>query len=276
MGDLVPAGQRFDRAALERIVKRAAELQAGEREIGEGLTESEIIGLGQEVGIPEGYLKRALLEELTRPPIEESRGLMVRLAGARHVYAARTIAGDPHEVEQRLGHWMSEGELLAVKRRYPQQTSWEARQGAFASLRRSLNFGGRAYILARAREVVGQVVPLESGWSHVRLLADLGNTLTDRLGTAGGVLGLGSLSTVIALTLGVAIPVAVIPVPIAAGLAFSLARGRRRELERVQVALEHILDRLERGDIALPRRAAKSGNGPFTRIADEVRRAIEP
>ena len=43
---------KIDRAALERIMQRAAELQTGERDIGEGLTPEEVLALGKEVGIP--------------------------------------------------------------------------------------------------------------------------------------------------------------------------------------------------------------------------------
>ena len=66
MNDLVPDASRIDRAALERIIKRAAELQTGERDIGEGLTEQEVLQLGRDVGIPGRYLQQALLEEQSR------------------------------------------------------------------------------------------------------------------------------------------------------------------------------------------------------------------
>ena len=62
----------IDRKALERIVRRAAELQAGSQEIGEGLTSQEVLALGKDVGIPEGYLRQAMLEEQTRAGTPES------------------------------------------------------------------------------------------------------------------------------------------------------------------------------------------------------------
>ena len=57
---------RIDRAALERIIQRAAELQTAEREMGDSLTSDELIALGREVGIPGQYLQQAMLEERTR------------------------------------------------------------------------------------------------------------------------------------------------------------------------------------------------------------------
>jgi hypothetical protein len=87
MNDLVPSTSRIDRGALERIIQRAAELQAGERDIGEGLTESELLHLGDEVGIPASYLKRALLEERTRAVATVEPGFTGWLAGPTRLSA---------------------------------------------------------------------------------------------------------------------------------------------------------------------------------------------
>ena len=64
MPEGTPAG--IDRPALERILQRAAELQAGERDIGHALSPDEVLALGREVGIPDRYLQQALLEERVR------------------------------------------------------------------------------------------------------------------------------------------------------------------------------------------------------------------
>jgi len=64
MSEGTPA--RIDRAALERIIQRAAELQTAEREMGDSLTSDELMALGREVGIPgqgvEGRQELALRE----------------------------------------------------------------------------------------------------------------------------------------------------------------------------------------------------------------------
>src|SRR3989442_14148144 len=75
-------GELISREALERIIQRAAELQAAEHDIGEGLTKAELLALGQDVGIPERYLHQALLEEQTRAVVEQRRGAPAPLAGA--------------------------------------------------------------------------------------------------------------------------------------------------------------------------------------------------
>ena len=48
---------RIDRAALERILQRATELQAAEHDVGENISPDELITLGRDVGIPARYLQ---------------------------------------------------------------------------------------------------------------------------------------------------------------------------------------------------------------------------
>src|SRR2546426_12284413 len=87
-------GELISREALERIIQRAAELQAAEHDIGEGLTKAELLALGQDVGIPERYLHQALLEEQTRAVVEQRRGAPPRLAGPTPPSPPRGAPGD--------------------------------------------------------------------------------------------------------------------------------------------------------------------------------------
>src|SRR2546430_2526123 len=104
------AGELIRREALERIIQRAAELQAGEQDIGEGLTEPELLALGQDVGIPSRYLRQALLEEQTRPPAEERGGVLAWLVGPGRLSAQRVVAGEPAVIDRALGTWMQRSE----------------------------------------------------------------------------------------------------------------------------------------------------------------------
>ncbi|MBI4420279.1 MAG: hypothetical protein HY560_05590 [Gemmatimonadetes bacterium] len=271
-----PMGPRLDRAVIERVIQRAAELQASEKDFGEGLTEKELYGLAGEVGIPESFLRQALLEERTRSVAPPERGLAAWLAGPRLVAAARAMAGEHHRLEAALHQWMGDGELLSIKRRYPDQTSWEPKQGAMATLRRAFGFGGRGYVLTRAREVVGQVVGLDPGRCHVALTADLSNTRNDRLAGAGAILLVGALASAIGLVLGVASWVAALPAALGILAGVLVARGRRRETDRVQVALEQILDRLEHGEVEVQKQFRGPRQSAFVRIADELLKTLGP
>lgn len=253
---------------------RAAELQAHEREIGEGLTETQVLELGREVGIPAPYLQRALMEERTRGVVAHGGGLGVWLAGSRYVAAGRTVSGTRATLEEALHHWMTQGELLQVKRRYPDGTSWERQEGAFASLKRSLGLGGRRYVLARAREVTSRISSLEDSYCYVQLVADLSNSFREYLVGSGVIGGGGLAATGAAFMIGVLPLFAVVPGLLAIPTAIAVARSRRSEVERCQVALEQILDRLEHGEIDVRGRSGARPPNTFGRIADEIKRTL--
>lgn len=272
--DLVPDRHRIDRAALERIIHRAAELQARERDIGEGLTEKELMQLGREVGIPPSLLQQALLEEQTRAVVPAEPGFVTWLSGPAQVAAQRSVPGEAGNLQEALHQCMTDDELLTVKRRYSDQTSWEPRRDIVAGLKRSLDFGARPYELARAKEVVGKVTRIDDGRCHVRLVADLSNTRRMHVRSGAALAGTGAVASVIGVTIGVLVPVALIPAAAAVLIGFGVARQRRARIERAQVALEQILDRLERGEIRVGAQPAATRPSGFARIADEIKKSF--
>jgi hypothetical protein len=272
MTDTVPHDQRIDRPALERIIRRAAELQAAEQDIGSGLSETDLMHLGSEVGIPAPYLQQAMLEERTQAFVGADSGFRHWLAGPQYVIATRTVPLSAVEVERALHHWMTNDELLVVKRRADDYMSWEPKRDLLSTVRRDLNLSGKSYTLAGAREITAQVSALRDGRAHVRLVADLENSRQSHIRTGGFLAVAGAAATVIGATLGVAELVAVLPA-LGGGIGgFAWARSRRGRLERMHVALEQVLDRLERNEIRVP--DATQQGSPIARIADEVRRNL--
>jgi hypothetical protein len=264
----------IDRKALERIVRRAAELQAGSQEVGDGLTSQEVLALGKDVGIPEGYLRQAMLEEQTRTAPEVATGTWAWLTGPRSIVAHRVVPGDRAAVERALSRWMTEEELLQPKRHFADRTSWEAKAGAFASIQRALS-GRRRYSLASAGEIASQVVQLEPGFCLVRLEADISHQRRNRISGAAVMAmvgwGLTGATALIAPPLALAQVLVLVPgVGMTLGGAM-VARTYRSANERTQVGLEQVLDRLERGEVSGPTQAAL----PFVRIAEEVRKVFE-
>jgi hypothetical protein len=267
------AGDLIGREALERIIKRAAELQAGAQDVGDGLTQDEVVALGKDVGIPSRYLQQAMLEERTRAVVEDRRGFWAWLTGPRTLSADRVVPGDRPTVERALTRWMEDEESLQVKRRYADRTSWEPKAGAFATIQRALGSKGRRFALANAAEVTGQTTQLEPGFCHVGLAADIRPGRARRLQGGGTVFALGAVATTaLAITLG---PIALLPAAVLLPTAALIARHHRVENERVQIAMEQVLDRLERGEIRAEHAlSAGMGQNPFLRIADEVRKAF--
>jgi len=274
MSDGVGRGsQLIGRDELERIIRRAAELQAGERDIGEGLTKAELLALGQDVGIPGRYLNQALLEEQTRAPVARRRGPLAWLAGPAHLASARVVPGERTGVERALERWMEESESLRVRRRYAEIITWEPKSGALASIQRALGSG--RYALARAAEVGAQVAQLEPGFCHVRLTADVANQRRAHLGGASALVGLGLVSSAILAATGFVGAFAVLPLVGLGIAAVVTARAQHRHNERTQLGLEQVLDRLERGEIRPEHALPGPRPSAFGRIADEIRRVLE-
>ena len=121
--------------------------------------------------------------------------------------------------------------------------------------------------------MTGQVVQLEPGFCLVRLEADVARQRAARL-TGAAVMVAGGWAVTGVLTM-LAIPLdSLLLLPGAAltlGAAL-VARSHRGPNERALVALEQVLDRLERGEIRAER--ALPPQHPLERIADQVRKAF--
>ena len=244
----------LDRGALERVLARAAELQAGSGEPEEVLSEEQILELGKEVGLSAEHLRQALAEERTRVvlPADEA-GLSAKLLGGSRVGASRTVTGRPRDILEAIDAWMQRQECLQVKRQFADRIVWEARRDLLGTVRRALNVGGRGYALARAHEVAATVVAVDATRTLVRIDADLApfRSSLARQSTGVTVLGVAAGGVLAALHFAIAAAVAP-PILIGAG-AFYLARGlNARTSTAAQLALEQLLDGLERGDVSKP------------------------
>ena len=275
MGEGTPA--RIDRAALERIIQRAAELQTANRDIAEELTPEQVLALGREVGIPGRYLQQALLEERTRVVAVRPAGTWDRIAGAAQVVAQRAVPGTVAGVEAALAEWMEEKELFCIQRQQPGRITWEPLGGMAAALRRStaaFSRGSAAMTLARADTVSATILALETGWCHVVLTAETGTARSQLLGGGAAVVGAGAVGAGLMVVLGALVPVALIPVPVALGIGYGVARQYRSTLARIQLGLERALDQLEHGAAAVERQLPRRPAGLLGMLAEEIRRSL--
>ena len=175
---------------------------------------------------------------------------------------------------------MTDGEALAVKRRMSDRTVWEQQKGFFANMKRGFGVGGRSYQLARALDVTVVVTPLEDGFCHVELSADIS---TLRQGAVGASVGSGAavlligggtivLTTLTVIPLAVVASLGLVLVAAAAGAPLVAGRVQRTRSGQMQLALEQILDRLEHGEIKPQHKGLETS--PIARFADDIRRAI--
>lgn len=244
-----PSQPVLHRAALERVLQRAAELQAASTEVPETLTEEELVALGAEVGLSANALRQALLEERMRVVLPEERGLLAGIAGPATFAATRVVRGAPAELIKRLREEFEGEENLRELRRFPDRVVWGPRGGFAGAIRELTRLDGRGFPLARADEVSATVVPADAGRTHLRLEATL---FARRVGAAQAT-GIGLLSgaglAAVAVALNVALPLALAGGALVAGLtAYSARKNYRRDARFTQLAIEQALDRLEFGE----------------------------
>jgi hypothetical protein len=269
---------RIDRASLDRIIQRAAELQTGDREVGDNLSADEVMALGKEVGIPSRYLQQAILEHQTTVAAAPDTTAMGRLIGPGEVQSQRVVQGSAAEVLRALAEWMEKNELLVVQRQQVGWISWEPLRGMQAAIRRgaaSLDTSKPKFMLSRAELVLATVTDLEGGYCHVSLTATLKGVRRDHVIGSVVSAGLGLGLTAALATLGVFIPVAVVPLGASLLISGTVIRSFRPIPNRVQMGLDRALDYLERGG-AKTKELPDRGPGLLDVLANEVRRALGP
>lgn len=241
---------RIGRAALERVLARAAELQGATGDPPDELTEAQLLDVGKEVGLSPQHLRQALAEERTRSLLPDpERGLLAQVVGPSHAQASRTVPGTPSAVLSNIDAWMQRQELLQVKRHLADRVVWEPRRDLFGAIRRTFNIGGRGFALTRAFEVSATVIAVADSQVHVSLAADLSTHRSHLSSELGAVSVLGAAATGALVIMGIAGAAAALPVVILpAGAFFGVRTVQARALVRAQLALEQVLDRLERGE----------------------------
>lgn len=260
------SGERSVSAAdLERVIRRASDLQfrAGSAEAGSALEESEVLRIGEEVGLEPRYVRQALAEihaDSLIPALPGESPLAARLWGAGLVRASRVVPGEPAAVQEELEAYLRDREVLRRVRSAPGRSLWEAAGGLVSTMRRAMDVGGHGFELAKARSVELVVRRLEPGFVLVTLTADLRNERGHL--AVGWHLGALLAAAPAALALLAVVGVDLLPVLGAGALgggalaggshAAAVHFGRRRQ--RVQLVLEGLLDRLQQGERLLPDR----------------------
>jgi hypothetical protein len=244
-----PTPPVLPRAALERVLLRAAELHAAVGEAPETMTEAELVAVASEVGISPVALRQALAEERMRVVIPEERGLMAAVAGPATFIAARQVTGTPRDLLAAIDRAFQRDENLMERRRFPDRIVWGARGGLAGAVREFTRFDGRGFPLVKADEVSAAVTDAGQGRTFVRIEASF---LERRARTAnrtlmGGVAGLATGAALVAMNVFAPLAIAA-GVAIAAASAFLVRRGYRRDAAASQLAIEQALDRLEFGE----------------------------
>jgi hypothetical protein len=239
-------GGRLTQEQIALVLHRAAMLDSGEDE-DDRLDAAAVETAAVEAGLSSPSVCQALAE-LRIGALEPAAPARAGLLQPSSLTVQRVVPGPLSAVDDAVRTWLS-SQLFDQRRHFGDRTLWVRREGMLASVRRTLDVNHRltlngvrslGFALAEPPAGDGQVV--------VRFQADVGDQRNAHawLVAGGATAGAGAAGVLLLL----ADPATVIAsVPAGAGMAFGghLA-GRsyyRREVGKIETALQGLLDRLE-------------------------------
>jgi hypothetical protein len=238
----------LDRAALERVLARAAELQSRDTgEAGSMLNDDQILELGKEVGLAPETIRQAIAEERGRVVLGEERGMLGSWFGAATISASRVVPGTIAQVLEALDT-VIRNLPFDISRRFPDRMQWTPKRGFLDMMRSQLAPASEGADLKIAEEVAATAVPVDDQRVLIRMDAMLAASRRQALATSATTTFVSAVAGFAIAITGAGLPLA-IPV-FGAGTAAGTWYARdsyRRSAIRVGVALEQILDRLEFG-----------------------------
>ncbi len=265
-------GERLDREAVDRILARAHRLEETTPVTDSGVEPEALIAAASEVGIDPNAVRDSLAIErlsISAPPARR----LDRLAGSADVVVERDLHLTVDQTIAGVQAWLTSLHRLTCDRRSDGTLFARRRSDTTARIGRTLSTARGEGRLA-ASSLVVQAVPQTVGSTPtrprtlVRISADRSGPRQARLagggslaatGVAGG--GVAALATAGADAL-VAFPV--VAVPLAVG-GYFLARSGRGHADRLELELERVLSRVERGDVP---------TGLLGRMARSARRTV--
>lgn len=252
------------RKDLQLVIRRAVELYTSEADADERLSEEEVLGIADELGLPGRHVRQALYELPTHRDEEAIQSWVDRWYGPPHVQGTRVVPGVPDEVLDRLEDYLVTREFLQVLRRQGGKAAFTPAEDAISNVARAVRRPQRQWQIARSRRVLVDVRPMLEKESHVRLDLDLGQhrrrAVTSGL-VGGALVGLplaaGAFFPVGHLVFDVAGDAAAYAAGLAAGASafaaslaggVAVARSRfRARVDNARLEIAALLDRLEGG-----------------------------
>jgi len=240
-------GDKLDRDAMERVLRRAQELSRDElAETDEpGVVDEELlIEAASEAGIDPAAVRRSLA--LERLPAANESSAADRVVGPRTIMASTVVEAATDDVLSLLDAWLSASGKLVAIRRADGTTEWMPRTGVWAALSRLK----RPPLTASAEEadrVVAEVTPTDDHTATaVRLTIDRSSDRSTAVNTGVAVSGAGALGSIAALT--VLVPgFLLVSVP-AVGVGGWLAHGGRRRADTMTIELDRLLEVIQNGE----------------------------
>jgi hypothetical protein len=180
---------KLNRLDVELVLRRAAELESerpdphsGE-DASAGLSEQDLLRLGEEAGLSPASLRRALAEHRRGQIHTDDSGSLARALGRAQIVLSREIPGPPEPVQRAVDRFLRE-QLMVVRRHHGDRVEWERARGLWPGLARSLDFA-RRYAFGPVTRVETLVVAEGEDTTSVTFRIDLHELRRDRLVRAG-------------------------------------------------------------------------------------------
>lgn len=249
-GSNVPVTARnFTTEELQAVIHRAVELQAGTSARAEdGLSDSEVVKIGQELGLDPATVRRAMAEVRVRAPVET--GAIIRVVGAGNAHASRVLRRPAASTGLLVEQYLRETERMVAQRRFPDRTRYIKDSSLAAGLSRLAKSFSRSHPALNLEQLDVGVSAIDADSCLVEMSVDLA---VMRGGLVAGVLGSGTVaagSWVVAVwASAIATPMMLLGLPVVAGSWFG-TRAIYGSIHRsTQDKLESLLDRLEHNEL---------------------------
>ena len=258
-GGGLPA-RRLTSQELEAVIRRAVEIQTAAGTPDEGITELEVIRIGQELGIDAGTVRRAITDVRGRPP--EERGILAKTMGPGTLRAARTVRRNAAATGLLLEEYLTRCEYMLVQRRFPDRTRYVRGTGVAAVLGRAARKFGASHAALDLAQLDVAVSAIDDETCLVEVSVDTG-AVRAGLATGAAVVGGGAAAGITAAVLATPIidPLALLSLPALLGSWLGMRGIYGAVQSGTQDKLESFLDRLEHNELKLPQ--PRGGGGPF-------------
>jgi hypothetical protein len=261
-GGGLPA-RRLSSQELEAVIRRAVEIQSAAGTPDEGISEGEVIRIGQELGLDPVTVRRAITDVRGRPP--EERGVLARAMGPGSIRAARTVRRPAAAVGLLVEEYLLKCEYMLVQRRFPDRTRYVRGTGVAAVMGRAARKFGASHAAMDLGQLDVSVAALDAESCLVEVSVD---TAGARAGLAAGAaaVGGGAAASVVAFALATTVmdPVALLGLPALLGSWWG-ARGIYGGMRHsTHDKLESFLDRLEHNELKVPGPRTPPWGGGFS------------
>lgn len=246
----LPARARgFSTSELEAVIRRAVELQAGSSTRGEeGVSGTDVVRIGQELGLEPAAVRRAMAEVRSGPA--EEGGAMVSLVGERRARASRVIRRPEATVAARLDRYLRDVEFMVPQRRFPQRTRYVRDASFAAGLARFTRGFSRAHRPLDFQQLDVSVSALDEVSCLIEASVDLGTT---RGGVFAGIMGSTGVATAGWATAVLATPIAdpllLLGVPALGAAWYGMRAIYAKVHGDAEEKLESFLDRVEHDEL---------------------------